>query len=526
MTFTARSAAAIRDAALEDLRARYLARGEDIDTAPGSDAFNQLDALALEFEGLELAAEEAAHRVLLRYQSGADLDESAEDDGTARKPATPARRDVAVTGPPSAMTAVAGATLSTAGGLRFRPVEPATGAPLASIGTDASGDATVTVECLTAGAAGNLAPGVVLTWSSAPAGFAATASVAAASPSGAREGEDGEGDDALRDRLLQRRRERPGGGNRSWWWAEARLVAGVGEAFVYRVMAAPESPPGSGLHLYLPNALGDVTVIPFAPRPGSYDEGADGMAPGFSRAPSPGLLALVRAYFDGSADALGAATGAAGAERYPAHMSPGHFHVAPPRLYERDVALALRAAPGWRWLPGDNAVGASGTSTASVLELDLPPAGWLAGDRVAVADWGAGPTRVRGGWFLRRVVAVDVAERRATLDAPLPGAPPAGTPTRPDAAGPDGASLWARAREAVARAFDGMGPGPGPARTFRFPDAQRDGQPADLSLASLLRAALNVGGVADAAVLAPAAGEAAPVGGLFVLRGLRVERMA
>lgn len=45
MTFTARSAAAIRDAALENLRARYLARGEDLDTSEGSDAYNELDAL-------------------------------------------------------------------------------------------------------------------------------------------------------------------------------------------------------------------------------------------------------------------------------------------------------------------------------------------------------------------------------------------------------------------------------------------------------------------------------------------------
>jgi len=524
MTFNARSAAAIRDAALADLRARYLARGEDIDTAEGSDAFNSLDSLALEFEGLELAAQEAAHRVLLRYQSGTDLDESAEDDGTARKGATYARRDVAVAGPPSATTAVGGATLSTPGGLRFRPIDPSTGATLTSIDTDGSGDATVAVECLTAGVAGNLAPGVVLTWSSAPTGFAATGEVASG-PS-ARTGEDIEGDDDLRNRLLLRRKERPGGGNRSWWWSEARLVAGVGEAFVYRVMASPESPPGSGVYAYTPNTRGDITVMPFAPPPSSYAEGDDGMAAGFSRLPSSDLVTLVRRYFLGERDAQGGLVDAYGAERFPAHMTPDHFHVVPPRAYERDVVVSVQAEAGWRWLPGDNAVDSSGTSTTTVLELDLAVTGWQVGDRIAIADWGTGATLIRGGWFLRLIVSINAGSRSVTLDTALPGIPPAGTPTRPDAVNlSNAASLWALSLDKMVRMFDAMGPGPGPAQTFRFPDAARDSHPADLTRASILREILNVDGAADASVVTPASSESAPVGGVFVLRDFRVERM-
>lgn len=524
MTFTARSAAAIRDAALEDLRARYLARGEDLDTSEGSDAYNHLDALALEFEGLELAAQEAAHRVLLRYQNGTDLDESAEDDGTARKGATFARRDVAVVGPPSASTPVAGATLSTPSGLRFRPVDPSTGEALTSIDTDGSGDATITVECLTAGVAGNLVPGTVLTWSSAPTGFAATGAVA--SGTGARTGEDREGDDDLRNRLLLRRKERPGGGNRSWWWAEARLVSGVGEAFVYRVMASPESPPGSGVYAYTPNTRGDITVMPFAPPPSSYAEGDDGMVAGFSRVPSSDLVTLVRRYFLGERDAQGGVIDAYGAERFPAHMTPDHFHVVPPRGYERDVVVSVQAEAGWRWLPGDNAVDNTGTSTTTVLELDLALTGWQVGDRIAIADWGSGATLIRGGWFLRRIVGINAGSRSVTLDTALPGVPPAGTPTRPDAVKiADATSLWATALEDTAKMFDAMGPGPGPATTFRFPDPTRDGHPADLTRASILRTILNVAGVADASVTTPAASEAAPVGGVFVLRDFRVDRM-
>ncbi|MFO0610804.1 MAG: baseplate J/gp47 family protein [Polyangiales bacterium] len=462
--------------------------------------------------------------MLLRYQSGTDLDESAEDDGTARKGATYARRDVAVVGPPSASSAVAGATLSTPGGLRFRPINPSTGATLASIDTDGSGDATIAVECLTAGVAGNLAPGVILTWSSAPTGFAATGEVASG-PS-ARAGEDIEGDDDLRNRLLLRRVERPGGGNRSWWWSEAKTCAGVGEAFVYRVMDSPESPPGSGLHLYLPNKRGNITVMPFAPPPSSYEEGGDGMAAGFSRAPSTELVSLVHGYFHGENDENGSPIGAYGAERFPAHMFPEGFHVVPPRSYERDVVVSVQAEVGWRWLPGDNAVDNSGTSTATVLVLDLPITGWQRGDRIAIEDWGTGATRIRGGWFLRQITDLNAGSRSVTLNAALPGIPPAGTATRPDAVNVTStASLWATAREDMARVFDEMGPGPGPSQTFRFPDVARDGRLSDLTRAAVLRTILNVAGVADGAVTTPAASEVAPVGGYFVLRDFRVERM-
>lgn len=525
MTFEARSAATIRDTALANLRARYLARGEDVDTSEGSDAYNNIDALALEFEGLEIGAQEAAHRMLLRYQSGTDLDESAEDDGTARKEPTAARRDVQVSGPLWGVTAVAGATLSTPSGLRFRPVDRVTGAALTSIDTDGAGLATITVECLTPGVAGNLVVGTTLTWSSAPTGFAATGEVVTGVPSYARTGEERESDDLLRERLLQRRRERPGGGNRSWWWAEALKCAGVGQAFVYRMMASPETFAGSGVYAYTPNTRGAITVMPYAPAPSSYAEGGDGMVAGFSRLPSDALVGLVRGYFGGANDANGVAATAYGAELYPAHMME-NFHVVPPRRYDRDVVVSIQAAAGWRWLSGNNAVDNSGTSTASVLVLDLPVIGWQVGDRIAVADWGTGATRTRGGWFLRRITAVNVGARSVTLDVALPGVPPAGTPTRPDAVSTsDERSLWALALDATAKMFDAMGPGAGPSQTFRFPDVTRDGHPSDLTRAAILRTALNVDGVADAAIVTPAASEAATVGGVFVLREFRVERM-
>ena len=86
------------------LEHRASTRGRDLDITPGSDAYNEIDALSYELATLGLGAQEAAHRVLLRYAQGEDLDAFAEDDGTARLPASTGRFTVTVTGPSSATT--------------------------------------------------------------------------------------------------------------------------------------------------------------------------------------------------------------------------------------------------------------------------------------------------------------------------------------------------------------------------------------------------------------------------------------
>lgn len=518
MPFQARDASAILEAITRGWVARHRAAGRQADASPGTDPWCEFDALALELEGLELGAREAAHRVLLRSQVGTDLDQSAFDDGTARIPASRARRLATIVGPPATAAVIAGATLSAADGTRFAVIDPVSGEVLTETGvTDGSGELVVTVEALIDGAAPNaLAIGAILTWSSAPTGFAALATLGAVEVSG----EEAESDDALRERLLQRRRERPGGGNRSYWRETLLPVAGVAEVFIYRVMTALETAAGSGIYDYQPNRPGNITALPFAPAPTSYAEGGDGMVDLFSRIPSSTVVDRVRNYLRGTGTRTGSGT-ATGIELYPAHMTAEQFFVVPPRATELDVIVSAKPADGWRWTPSAATVNSTGTTT-TVLALNATPSDWQVNDRIAIADWSG--ARTRGRYYLRRVTAISGAN--VTLDTALPAIPPDGTAIRPDAVNASGDSFWGAIRLQLLRGvFDLLGPGAAPTQSFRYPEDTPSTFPGALTRALLLKNLLNVESLADGSVDSPAASQPALVGQVYVLRSLRVDRM-
>lgn len=455
MTFTADSASTIRDRALQNWRSRYLTRGEDLDVTEGSDAYNEIDALSLEFEGLGLGAQEAAHRVLLRYASGQDLDDFAEDDGTARRPATAARRDVTLSGPANAVTPTAGATLAHANGARFRPINPTTGATLASIETDGAGVAIVTFECTQVGSGGNVVVGSALTWSTAPTGFASTGTVVLATPSRARDGAERELDAVLRDRLLERRAERPASGNRADWADWVGQVAGVGRGFIIpRAMRTGASSPFT----WRLEQHGMLVVIPvgLAPSEGSYEQLPDGtlgqgLSPFFTRLPSDGLLDNVRGFVDGTLDANGnPVTEAEQQQKYAGALDPDNILIAAPDPLVVNVQVRLTtdgAVAPWPWGVTNSPERLVTASTLSTLTLD-DATGIRAESRIAVR-LGAG--YIRGHWWLARVLSV--AGNVVTLSSELPVAPAVDTPVRPDC------GLWAAVRAEVLKLFDGLGVG-------------------------------------------------------------------
>lgn len=517
MTFTADSAAVIRDRALENWRARYLLRGEDLDITEGSDAYNEIDALALEFEGLALGAQEAAHRVLLRYAVGQDLDDFAEDDGTARKPASAARRVVSVSGPLSSTVAVGGATFGGAGGLRFTPIDLTTGAALTSITTDGAGDATVTCECTTVGVVGNLVTGTVLTWSSAPAGFAATGTVTTGG--GSREGQDAEGDDALRVRLLERRKERPASGNRADWRAKALEVAGVGDCFVH-----PCLDPST-----LVDKLGCVTLVPVNPAPSadSYvqnDDGTtgEGLDPTFSRRPSQDLCTAINRFIDGTHDAEGNALAEALQQQwYPAMIHREDWGAVRAEPLPIDVTIQVHVADDSKFrFVGTRTVTAVTDSTHITLssgsDLNID-------DTIAIlypTDVGGLRTGVRGGWWLAKIAGRSGAN--ITLATPLPStAGLSGALVRSDP------SVWDTIRAAVCAYFDSFGPGDvsTPGRSSRFPPTSW-GAPDTIVPAKMLTFALNADTVTDATVTEPASRQVLQVGYLPVLNTLTIDRLA
>lgn len=522
MTFAAESAATIRDRALEIWRDRYLARGEDLDVSEGSDAYNEIDALALEFEGLGLGAQEAARRVLLRYATGQDLDDFAEDDGTARKAASAARRVIRVSGPVSSTTSVGGATMSTAGLLRWAPISPTTGAAVTAITTDGSGNADVTFECATPGVVGNLTTGTVLTWSSAPTGFAATGTVVAGS--GARQGEDSEGDLALRNRLLERRRERPASGNRADVREWARAVAGVGDAFVHPCT----QPPSPTRTSPVAGKLGCWIVCPVSPPPSaeSYVQNADGtlgagLDPSYTRRPTQALCDDVAGYIDGTLDANGNAVDASAQRQlYPASIDRTNWDVlrAAPAVVDVTVELMTAATSDFAF-DGTRTISSVTSSSRMILSsvASLGIGSKLAFNFASTDE--NGPTTIRGGWALGEVLTVNTGTREITLVSPLPAVPAPGALVRSDP------GVWAAVLAAVLAYFDALGVAAptGLGRSERFPPTSW-GAIANVVPSRMLAAALGVSGVTDAGIVAPSATSSPALGYLAMPGVITIQR--
>ena len=528
MTFTADSAATIRDRALENWRARYLLRGEDFDITEGSDAYNELDALSLEFEGLGLGAQEAAHRVLLRFASGQDLDDFATDDGTARKPASRARRVVSVSGPASSTTLIAGATLSTAGGLRFSPINPTTGATLTTITTDGAGAADMAFECTTSGTVGNVVSGSVLTWSTAPVGFSALGTIVAGAS--AREGENSEGDDSLRMRLLERRKERPASGNRADWRSKCLEVAGVGDVFVHPCTRPAQPPPAAFLDQQIrTDRPGCVVVIPVNPPPAAdgYVQNAEGtlgagLDPAYSRRPSQALCDNVAAFIEGTQDAAGnALTGAAQNEWYPATMFRESCGIVRAARVLIDVTIQVRVANDALFsFVGTRTI----TSVTDATHITLSSgAGIRSGDKLALLyplDGGGQRSVIRGGWAIVEVAVI--AGNDVALATSLPTtAGLVGAAVRSDP------KVWDAVRRAVLKYFDAFGSGDvtTPGRSSRFPPTSW-GAPDTIVPARILSLALGVDSVVDAAVTEPVSRQVLQLAYVPVLNTLTIERLA
>ena len=364
MPFEARPADEIRDDLLAQWAASYRSRGEDLAIDRDSHAYAEADALALQLEGLEIAAQSNALQVLVRNASGGRLDDFARDDGTTRKAAVAARRHVSVSGGTSTTTSVGGAYLTTSSGLRFDPID-STGAALSSITTDGSGVAEILVECETEGPRGSIATGTVLTWSSAPSGFASTGTVTSTTTS-RREGALVEGDEALRLRLLDRRRERPASGNRADWREKVREVTGVAEAYVYPLAMPPASYPDPST----PSTLGCVTVLAIGPTSGDAVVNTRFVVGG---ATGPGEQCdQIKDFLEGDRDAdLNVTT--LGRQWRPVTVPRGNYCVKTPQADARSFEIQIKNATGsafpWVYDSGMT-VHSSSTSTSLVVNGD------------------------------------------------------------------------------------------------------------------------------------------------------------
>ncbi|MDO9020573.1 MAG: baseplate J/gp47 family protein [Deltaproteobacteria bacterium] len=489
MPFTPRVAATIRDALLADLRARYLALTppQDIAIEEGTPAYNDADALSKALEPTEYLAGQAAARVLLRGQFGTELDQTAHDDGTSRDQATKARLSVPVTGPSiNGTTALNGATLSEPGGLRFVPIDPDTGAALTSITVDGSAQATLTVECTTAGVEGNLATPATLTWSTAPTGYAATAATSAI----ARAGTAAESDVQLQTRLVERRRARPGSGNPADIRQQLLDFAGVDEVFVHPCMGP------DGIF-----ALGCFTAVVLGAPAG------DSTAPGiFYDAPtgSPRTQALMKRYLLGEVDADGAEIPEALREGFlPGPIHPDNITIVTPGATGADVVVTVTTSVDYPpSFVGSYVVAVSPAPTTTTFSTTAgitvsPDVGALVPDDLVAIN--VSTVAKRGGFALGKILTA--AGTSVVLAEALPAAPVAGTTVYPTTA------AWQAIREAVFAAVDNLGSGtptisadtnPGN-RLGRFP-TESWGRPATLRASQLIAAIMAIPGVTDVTV--------------------------
>lgn len=503
MPFSPRAAAAIREALLADWRARYVALGEDLGVEEGTDAYNQADAWALALEPVEYLAGQAAGRVLLRGQFGDELSLTAEDDGTAREPATAARVLLPVhTAAINSTTAILGATLTSAAtatrpALTWVPIDPDTGETLVNIVADGSGDATLALECQTAGPEGNLPTGTLLTWSTAPAGYASTATTSTLD----RQGAAAEADSALQNRLIERRRARPGSGNTADWREEARAYAGVEDAFVHACYGPTEA-----------FRLGCVTVVVLGAPAG------DSTAPGiFYDAPTslPRAQTAIKRYLLGELDASGDEIPEAQREPFfPAPIHPDNLTVVSPGATTVDVGLTITLAADYApSFVGSYTVAASPAPTTTTFSTTGPIDGSGPGQIVPESFIALNVGAAKRGQFARGKV-LSAGGTSVVLSEALPAAPVAGTVVYPTA------ENWQAVREAVFAAFDALGSGNvivPTSREQRFPP-ESWGRPSKLRASQLVARLMAVPGVVDVEVTLPGSLPSVDAGALRTLR--------
>ena len=465
MPLTARSRDEIRDALLATWSTRYRARGDELATDRDSHAFAEAESIASVLEALEITAQANALAVLIGRAHGRALDRFAEDDGTARKAATTARRHVAVTGPLSTTTALSGEYFTSSSGQRFNPIA-SDGSALTSITTDGSGTATILVECSVVGILGNVATGATLTWSSPPSGFASTAAVSATTTN-RRDGTAQERDADLKLRLLDRRRERPASGNRSDWREKVREVSEVADAFVYPLARPPASYPGAST----PQKIGCVTVLAVGAARTNIDSPTDTRF-AVGGAASAGLRCTqLEDFVEGDRDATLAET-SLGTQWRPVAMPQDNYCIKTPRQQTQNVEVRIKlgASRPFAWTY-DATFEVYSTSTSTSLVVN--------GDHTAKAGKAAlvcvGASLVSGGY--KQVTlpsgSYNGGTGRTTFDltaTPLGGAPVTSSTVLPSF--PD----WVAAKTSIVQYFDGLGPGEytgSPTESLRFPPPEQ-----------------------------------------------------
>lgn len=464
MAYTARTREEIRSDLLDALTNRYAAVGRALDVSEGSDAYMRADALAVILATFSQQAAQQAQDAFVDTASDAAVERHAAVYAIERRPASPSTLTVSVTGTPSVTISIsAGAKLSGADGSLFTCSDT-------SVVMNGAGIGTITMTADTAGVAGNLAIGAIVSWQSAPSGIDPTATVATTVTSG----EDAETANELRLRVLSRLRQRPASGNVEDWrdWCES--CDGVTRAFVYPLL---EPVTVSG------DKLGCVTVVVMGP--------AQGDNPTNSAVISSARCDEIKDYIEGIRDTAGAFDTAATQLR-PASIAADDYEISfigvAPTDVEANIATTSRFPFSFT-----GTLTVDGASTASSLIVtgdETAKTGKIALCRVATTSY-------RGGWQATELKngSYNGGTNKTTFTVSLAAAPNTTT------AYPAPAN-WAALRTAIFALFDSLGPrDTTPPR--RWPTVDVLGADT-LYVSAIVSALLGVGGVTSATVTQPA----------------------
>jgi hypothetical protein len=257
VAFVGRSRETIRSALLADWASLYASRGETLLVSPGSDAYLWASALAVQIEGTEAQAEQRTRDILPDEASTEALDRHAFVDGVTRLAGFAARMTVTVGSAVATSYTIPSVTRMAFGDGTLYIVETAS---VTTSGAPPTG--TITVRAASTGANSNRGVSDVLTFTSTPTGLNSTGTVATI----VRAGTDAESDASLAQRIITRRRERPGSGNRADWrgWTLTYTGTEIADAYVYPLLAPPVAFPGAGT----PSTPGTLTVVATGPAQG------------------------------------------------------------------------------------------------------------------------------------------------------------------------------------------------------------------------------------------------------------------
>lgn len=447
MSFTPRTRREIALAYLQRWSAEYAAASPPrvLLTAPGSDAALDAEAVAVELEGIEVAAAQASRDIIPTTASDAAVARFGYAFGVDRYPGSLASYFVAITNAPP-LTEVpipAGTQMATPDGVLLDVIDTL-------VVANGSGNATLSLKTTTVGAA-SIAVGTALTFTIAPTGLQPTGTVSSvdAANSGANE----ESYSAWARHIVEVMQEKPASGNRAWWREVVKRYVGttITNAFVYPLVM----PDGTT------ETPGCLTVVAIGPAQGTSATNtrvvpANDLA---LRVPDAFLVRIME-YIEGDRTATGAAvTDGSGEQLRPAVIRSyltGDWGVYACGVQTQDVvaAVTVSAANAFEFTSTPTVHATSDTTHVRVTG-DYTGTGIedLVGLR-ALVDLGT--ANYRGGFYGVTLGAssYDGGSNVTTfLVSALPAAPVAGSTLYP------APGNWSSIRDAAIAFFDALGPG-------------------------------------------------------------------